>query len=86
MQTEVMCFSHDDYEVVVRTQDISYSWERFRGCIDYTRRGNPDVSEPEHYCRYASQDECTLRLYSPITGEHELVGSGTEWEELWPVV
>lgn len=86
MQTEVICFSHDDYEVVVRTQDISYSWERFKGRIDYTRRRNPDVAEPEHYCRYASQDECTLRLYSPITGEQELVGSGTEWEELWPVV
>lgn len=43
MQTEVLRFIHKegDYEVVVRTQDIGYSWQRFKGRIDYTRRTIP---------------------------------------------
>ena len=33
MQKEVLRFVHPDYEVIVRTQDISYSWKRFKGRI-----------------------------------------------------
>ena len=31
MQIEVLRYIHSDYEVIIRTQDISYSWERFKG-------------------------------------------------------
>lgn len=86
MQTEVLRFIHKDYEVIVRTQDISYSWERFKGRINYTRRDNPEVDAPESYCRYTSKDECLLRLYSPINGERTDFGSETKWEHLWPVI
>ena len=34
MQTEVLRFTHPDYEVIVRTQDIGYSWERCKGRIN----------------------------------------------------
>jgi hypothetical protein len=64
MQTEVLRLIHPDYEVIVRTQDISYSWERFKGRINYSRRDNPDIDAPETYCRYTSKDECELRLYT----------------------
>ena len=53
MQTEVLRFTHPDYEVIVRTQDIGYSWERFKGRINYSRRENPMIEAPEAYCRYA---------------------------------
>lgn len=86
MQTEVLRFIHPDYEVIVRTQDISYSWERFKGRINYTRRDNPEVDVPEKYCRYTSKDECKLRLYSPINGERFDFDRGTKWENLWPVI
>lgn len=69
MQTEVLRFIHPDYEVIVRTLDIGYSWERFKGRINYARRDNPDIDAPESYCRYTSKDECRLCLYSPITGK-----------------
>lgn len=86
MQTEVLRFIHPDYEVIVRTQDIGYSWERFKGRINYTRRDTPEIDAPEKYCRYISKDECLLRLYSPINGERPDFGSGTKWEHLWPVI
>lgn len=92
MQTEVLRFIHPDYEVIVRTQDISYSWERFKGRINYSRRDNPDIDAPETYCRYTSKDECELRLYSPITRkktedeEETKLAVGKVWDKLWPVI
>lgn len=86
MQTEVLRYIHPDYEVIVRTQDISYSWGRFKGRINYTRRNNPGVGAPEKYCRYTTKDECRLRLYSPIDGQVSSHDEGKEWNELWPVV
>ena len=92
MQTEVLRFTHPDYEVIVRTQDISYSWKRFKGRINYSRRENPNIDAPEKYCRYTSKDECKLCLYSPITGkktddeEETRLEVGKVWDKLWPVV
>lgn len=86
MQTEVLRFIHKDYDVIVRTQDISYSWERFKGRINYTRRDNPEVDAPGAYCRYTSKDECKLKLYSPINGERSDFDRDTKWEHLWPVI
>jgi len=89
MQIEVLRYSHPNYEVIVRTQDINYSWERFKGRINYTRISNPDIDAPEEYCRYTSKDECKLRLYSPITGEKvNLNGESPsrEWDRKWPVI
>lgn len=92
MQTEVLRLIHPDYEVIVRTQDISYSWERFKGRINYSRIGNPTIDEPDKYCRYTSKDECCLCLYSPITGKrtddevNTKLPEGKEWDKLWPVI
>ena len=86
MQTEVLRYIHSDYEVIVRTQDISYSWQRFSGRINYSRRNNQEIDAPEKYCRYTAKDECKLRLYSPMTTEVTLLDENKEWGELWPVV
>ena len=83
MQTEVLRYTHPDYEVVVRTQDIHYSWERFKGRINYTRKDHLEVDAPEKYCRYTAKDECELCLYNPITESHETIA--TLWEGMWPV-
>jgi hypothetical protein len=89
MQIEVLRYIHPDYEVIVRTQDINYSWERFKGRINYTRIDNPNIDAPEEYCRYTSKDECKLRLYSPITGTTITQNEGEgakEWDKKWPVI
>lgn len=89
---EVLRYIHPDYEVIVRTQDIGYSWQKFKGRIDYTRKGNPEIDAPEIYCRYTSKDECGLCLYSPITckktdeEESTKLQIGREWDKLWPVI
>ncbi|WP_044078136.1 DUF2357 domain-containing protein [Prevotella sp. oral taxon 317] len=92
MQKEVLRFVHPDYEVIVRTRDISYSWERFKGRIDYTRFTNPELVEPDKYCRYTSKDSCKLCLYNPIaeckTDDKVVVKfpESKEWDNLWPVI
>lgn len=83
---EVLRFVHSDYEVIVRTKDINYSWERFKGRIGYTRLTNRKVDEPEKYCRYTSKDECLLCLYNPINRENTELSQGNEWNQLWPVI
>ena len=92
MQKEVLRFVHPDYEVIVRTQDISYSWKRFRGRINHTRITNPELVEPDKYCRYTSKDSCKLCLYNPIaeckTDDKVVVKfpESKEWDNLWPVI
>jgi hypothetical protein len=89
MQIEVLRYIHQDYEVIVRTQDINYSWEKFKGRINYTRKDNPEIDAPEEYCRYTSKDECRLRLYSPVTGETLELNDkqpAKEWDKIWPVI
>lgn len=92
MQKEVLRFVHPDYEVIVRTQDISYSWKRFEGRINHTRNTNPELVEPDKYCRYTSKDSCKLCLYNPIaeckTDDKVVVKfpESKEWDNLWPVI
>jgi len=94
MQTPTLHFTHveGNYEVIVRTQDITYSWQRFRGRIDYTRRTNPAVNAPREYCEYTSQDECQLELEKPFLEapterqQEILLKNGTKWSDLWPVM
>ena len=86
MQTEVLRMKcGDDYEVIVRTQDINYAWEKFKGRIDYTRRSNPTVSSPTAYCDYTCQDECELTLFNPETQQSVLLPKAKSWKGLWPV-
>lgn len=82
MQVEALRFVHTDYEVIVRTQDISYSWERFRGRISSSQTSE----SPEEYCRYASKDECKLRIYSPVTLSIHSYDEAKVWDKLWPVM
>lgn len=92
MQTVVLKLEHDDYEIIIRTQDISYSWEKFKGRINSTRRTNSDVDAPEAYCDYTCNDDCEISLYNPIlrktlkAEDDERLAEGREWRGLWPVI
>ena len=79
---EVLKFIHTDYEVIVRTQDIAYSWERFRGRIISSQTSE----SPEEYCRYTSKDNCSLCIYNPITQSKNILVEGMVWDKLWPVI
>ena len=86
MQKEVLRFVHPDYEVIVRTQDISYSWKQFEGRINHTRNTNPELVEPDKYCRYTSKDSCKLCLYNPDDKVVVKFPESKEWDNLWPVI
>ncbi|MBP5540091.1 MAG: DUF2357 domain-containing protein [Bacteroidales bacterium] len=86
MQTTVIRYEHQDFEVIVRTQDIRYSWNKFKGRINYARRTNSDIAAPEKYCRYTSSDDCILHLYNPETQETVQLKEGKTWDNQCPVV
>ena len=82
MQQNVIQFTCDDFEVVVRTtDDLRYSWQRFCGRVNTT-----DGNSARSYCRYASSRECTLMLYDIENHTHVEEGKSTEWCGLWPVM
>lgn len=85
---EVLRYVHDDYEVILRARDISYSWEKFKGRINYSRNlsKETDIPAPDEYCKYTSKDECELFLSPVKEGQHGDQGKGKSWDNLWPVV
>ena len=86
MQTTVIRYKHQDYEVIVRTQDISYSWNKFKGRINYARQSNSDIVVPEEYCRYTSSDESVLYLYNPDIQDTIQLELGKVWDNQCPVM
>lgn len=78
-----------DYQVIVRSEELTYAWGRFRGRIDRGNDPKPECVVPyeERYCRYASSDACRLRLFryedlhSDNTDDYQ-----QSWEGKWPVL
>lgn len=90
---EVARFHNNDYDVIIKSGSIYYSWNRFKGRID----NNKDLHEPDETCppsrryaKYAASDECDLYLYDPQNNEVSLIASdGNQkrvWSNQWPVV
>lgn len=89
---EALRFEHQDgdYQVIVRSEDLSYAWERFKGRIDYDNDPKPNSAMPyeERYCKYSSKDICKLYLYDYQTSElKETPEDGQQvWGEQRPVM
>ena len=89
---EALRFEHQDgdYQVIVRSEDLSYAWERFKGHIDHDNDPKPDSTIPyeERYCRYASKDTCKLYLYDYQASELKKTAEEGQqvWEEQRPVM
>lgn len=89
---EALRFEHQDgdYQVIVRSEDLSYAWERFKGRIDYDNDPKPNSAMPyeERYCKYSSKDICKFYLYDYQTSElKETPEDGQQvWGELRPVM
>ncbi len=78
-----------EYQVIVRSEDLSYAWGRFKGRIDRENDPKPESGVPyeERYCRYASSNKCKLRLYRYAGMQSDNTDeSGNVWEERWPVL
>ena len=67
--------SAKDYTILIRTDSIDYSWQRFQSRI---REGALS------YCKYTSKDMGTLTLCNPaLTQQYQ---EAKEWEECPPVI
>ena len=81
---EALRFEHSngDYQVIVRSEDLSYAWERFKGRIDHDNDPKQESIVPyeERYCKYASKDACHLKLYKYDSKELCEIG---EVGQLW---
>lgn len=82
---EALRFEHKDgdYQVIIRSEDLSYAWERFKGRIDHDNDPKPDSAIPyeERYCRYASKDICEFYLYDYQASELRMVTE--EGQQVW---
>lgn len=88
---EVLRLTHEseNYQVTLRSDDVSYAWQKFKGRIGSANIGQDAgaVGDAEHYCRYASGDKCTLWLHRHAGLQADNTTSvQTEWEAMWPVV
>lgn len=74
-----------DYDITIQTEDISYAWQNFKGRINYRNRTSAVKSDPMRYCKYTSNDNCSIRLYNLGDGDDERVTIDSN-QEYWPVV
>ena len=84
MDIPVLKYIHEDFEVVVRTDDISDAWSRFQGRINYRNDWTTETSQTRAYCQYKASDGCRMELYDPDAGW--LRSDVALGESLWPVI
>ena len=77
MDIPVLKYIHEDFEVVVRTDDISDAWSRFQGRIKYRNNWTNETSQTRTYCKYKASDD-------PDAGW--LRNDVALGESLWPVI
>lgn len=80
-----------EFEVIVRSDDITYSWDRFRSQTRLKESVHgEDGSCPyaERYCKYTASESCLLDLYryGGLTNTLDSQTSATLWDEKWPVM
>lgn len=84
MDIPVLKYIHEDFEVVVHTDDISDAWSRFYGRINYRNELTDDPSQPRAYCQYKASVGCRMELYDPYS--RSLRNDVELGEKLWPVI
>lgn len=84
---DVLRYKTEDYEVIVRTDNISYSWTNFKGRINYRNQitGEEEKSDPMKYCVYTAKDNVDFFLYNPENEGAEPENVAIK-EHYWPVV
>ena len=63
MDKPVLKYCHEDFDVIIQTNEIQSAWERFQGRINYRNDWTEETSETHQYCAYDASDDCTILLY-----------------------
>ena len=83
MDKPVLKYCHEDFDVIIQTNEIQSAWERFQGRINYRNDWTEETSETHQYCAYDASDDCTILLYD--YDRYDLVN--VEAKKLyWPVI
>lgn len=89
MDVLVLKQEQGDYEIILRSDDISYAWEKFKGRIGSARiaHAGEDMPDALHYSNYKVSEPCHLQLYRyKDTADLDIDGCRSEWLNVWPVV
>lgn len=84
MHKTVLKYCHEDFDILIQTNEIDTAWNRFQGRINYRNEGSEEKSNPFSYCAYeASKGFDDVLLYS--YQEDKLVSIELS-KHYWPVV
>jgi len=86
MDCPVLKYVHEDFIVLVKTDEIVDAWKRFQGRVNYRNQVSDKPSDPKKYCLYGASEGCGIFLYNyDAPGEESMqeVKAGTR---LWPVI
>lgn len=83
MDCPVLKYDHKDFEVIIQTDEIQSTWERFQGRINYRNGWNEETSEVRKYCAYDVSQGCTIMLYDYAARDLLEVEAKKEY---WPVI
>lgn len=83
MDCPVLKYDHRDFEVIIQTDEIQSTWERFQGRINYRNDWTEETSEARKYCAYDVSQGCTIMLYDYAARDLLEVEAKKEY---WPVI
>ena len=83
MDCPVLKYDHKDFEVIIQTDEIQSTWERFQGRINYRNDWTEETSEARKYCAYDVSQGCTIMLYDYATRDLLEIEAKKEY---WPVI
>lgn len=83
MDCPVLKYDHKDFEVIIQTDEIQSTWERFQGRINYRNGWTEETSEVRKYCAYDVSQGCTIMLYDYAARDLLEVEAKKEY---WPVI
>lgn len=83
MDCPVLKYDHKDFEVIIQTDEIQSTWERFQGRINYRNDWTEETSEARKYCAYDVSQGCTIQLYDYAARDLLEI---EEKKEYWPVI
>ena len=83
MDCPVIKYDHKDFEVIIQTDEIQSTWERFQGRINYRNDWTEETSEARKYCAYDVSQGCTIMLYDYATRDLLEIEAKKEY---WPVI
>jgi len=86
MDCPVLKYVHEDFIVLVKTDEIVDAWKRFQGRVNYRNQVSGERSESKEYCLYKASEGCSIFLYNYEAPGEESMKEVLPGVHLWPVI